>query len=248
MEHHGTFDRKDVSCPVRSHSAVNRGAPLARLRDLPGGRYSPALCGQLFWGLRRALNSFGPAKLHVRIRPVSEAEATHHGTHHDGATMPSFQLTGLSHEQFVPLFALTNEQLLTLGAIRCVATTSFGFPCRISLQDANVGEELLLLPYTHQPAASPYRASGPIFVRRGARQRSTPPGFVPEYVSQRLMSLRGYDADHMMIDAAVCEGEAVAEQLERMFSSAGIAYVHLHNAKRGCYSCLATRVSSESKA
>ena len=162
--------------------------------------------------------------------------------------MPSFQLSGLAHEQFESLFQLSDHQLRELGAVRRVASANVGFPCRVSLQDAEVGEELLLLPYQHQPAASPYRASGPIFVRRGARRRLLPVGTVPSYVSLRLMSLRAYDAEHMMVDATVCEGTTVAEHLEQIFSNAQVAYVHLHNAKRGCFSCLASRVAPEAEA
>ena len=158
--------------------------------------------------------------------------------------MPTFQLSGLDPVPFEALFDLADEQLHALGAVRRIATGSTGFPCRISLQDAEAGDELLLLPYVHQPAASPYHASGPIFIRRGSKRQFAPPGVVPPYVSDRLMSLRAYDATHMMIDATVCEGPATAGQLERLFDNADVAYVHLHNAKRGCFSCLASRVGA----
>ena len=85
---------------------------------------------------------------------------------------PSFQLVGVGHEQFEPLFQLSDEELRQHGAVRQYASESPGYPCRISLQDAEVGDELLLLPYVHQPAASPYRASGPIYVRLGAKRRT----------------------------------------------------------------------------
>lgn len=160
--------------------------------------------------------------------------------------MSRFQLTGISYPQFAPLFELSDEQLSARGAMRYVATANFGFPCRVSLQDAAVGEELLLLPYEHQPAASPYRASGPIFVRRNAIEARLPAGAVPPYVTQRLMSLRAYDAKHLMIDATVCDGAAVAGELERLFANDDVAYVHLHNAKRGCFSCTAHRVTPDS--
>jgi hypothetical protein len=160
--------------------------------------------------------------------------------------MPRFQLCGLPHENFEPLFSLSDEQLLLRGATRKLATENFGFPCRISLQDANIGDELLLLSYVHQPAASPYRASGPIYVRKGARTTHMPPGVVPPYVQQRLISLRAYDASHIMIDAVVSEGTSVAEQLEQLFSNSQTSYVHLHNAKRGCFSCVAKRVEKVS--
>lgn len=156
--------------------------------------------------------------------------------------MPSFQLSGLHHEAFEPMFALSDAQLLSLGAVRRFAAEASGFPCRVSLQDADVGDELLLLPFQHQSAASPYRASGRIFVRRGARQRTLPTGVVPPYVSKRLISLRAYDIDDMMIDASVGEGPSVAVQLDQLFCNRDVAYVHLNNAKRGCFSCLASRV------
>ena len=153
----------------------------------------------------------------------------------------SFQLVGIDHEQFLPLFALSDEELQEHSAKRCFASEAPGYPCRISLEDASVGEELLLLPYLHQPAASPYRASGPIFVRRGAKQRLLAVGEVPRYVTSRLMSVRAYDAAHMMIAATVCEGANAAQEIQQYFGHDNVAYIHLHNAKRGCFSCQVVR-------
>jgi hypothetical protein len=106
----------------------------------------------------------------------------------------SFQLIGLPCEPFAPLFSLPDQALAELDAQRVIATAKPGFPCRISLEDAEIGEELLLLPYTHQPAHSPYRASGPIFVRKSARQCRLAAGVIPDYVRSRQMSVRAYDA------------------------------------------------------
>ena len=156
--------------------------------------------------------------------------------------MASFQLVGLASEPFAKLFALSDQELAALNARRVVAANQPGFPCRVSLTDAEVGDELLLLPYAHQPAGSPYNASGPIYIRKGARQRSLEAGVVTDYVRLRLMSARAYDAAHMIIDAAVCDGTNAASEIERMFGNEAVAYIHLHNAKRGCYSCRADRV------
>jgi hypothetical protein len=156
--------------------------------------------------------------------------------------MSAFRLVGLESAEFVPLFDLDEGELRALGARRRVATETPGFPCRISLQDAAVGEELLLLPFEHLAEDSPYRASGPIYVRRGAQPRTLAPGEVPEYVRARQISLRGYSARHLMVNALVCEGADVAAQIERMFADPKIAYAHLHNARPGCYSCRAERV------
>lgn len=149
----------------------------------------------------------------------------------------SFQLIGLPSEPFASLFSLPDQALAEIDAQRVIATEKPGFPCRISLEDAEIGDELLLLPYAHQPAHSPYRASGPIFVRKSARQCCLPAGVIPDYVRLRQMSVRAYDAAHLMIDAAVCEGKDAAATILRMFDNPDVGYLHLHNAKRGCFSC-----------
>ena len=156
--------------------------------------------------------------------------------------MPSFQLVGLAAEQFEPLFELSDDRLAEAGAMRVLASEHPGYPCRISLLDAVVGEELLLLTYAHHRVASPYQASGPIYVRRGATQRILRPGEVPDYVRLRLISARAYDSAHMMVDAVVCEGVSVGAHIKQFFLDERVEYVHLHNAKRGCFSCLAARV------
>ena len=155
--------------------------------------------------------------------------------------MTSFQLAGLPEAPFQALFDLDDAALARRHARRVVATEAPGYPCRVSLADAHVGDELLLLPFEHQPAASPYRASGPIFVRRNARQAILGVDHVPPYVATRLMSLRAYDPQDLIVQADVCEGGDVAATLKRMFESADVAYIHLHNARRGCFSCVARR-------
>jgi len=156
--------------------------------------------------------------------------------------MQRWQLSGLDPAPFEPLFAMPDDALQQLGVLRRSADEDFGFPCRISLEDAPVGAELLLLPYEHHAAGSPYRASGPIFVRRGAVRRELEPGELPPYVTRRLISLRAYDRAAMMIEASVLDGTAVGDALDELFADRAVAYVHLHNAKRGCYSCRASRV------
>jgi len=153
----------------------------------------------------------------------------------------SFQLTGIPYEPFAALFSLSDRELLEHGAQRVTAAAKPGFPCRVSLADAEIGEELLLLPFVHLPEPSPYRASGPIFVRRAARQYRPAAGEIPDYVRIRLMSVRAYDAAHLMIDAAVCEGPDTASVIRGMFAKRDTAYIHLHNAKRGCFSCRVDR-------
>ncbi|HYP31092.1 MAG TPA: DUF1203 domain-containing protein [Burkholderiaceae bacterium] len=157
--------------------------------------------------------------------------------------MSSFRLVGLAAENFEPFFAMSDAELAALGARRVVADAPVGFPCRVSLADAEAGDELLLLPFEHLSTGSPYRASGPVFVRRGARRAVLAPGEIPPYVTRRWMSVRAYDADDMMVAAEVCDGAEVRAVIERLIADEAVAFIHLHNAKRGCFSCRVERVA-----
>jgi len=158
--------------------------------------------------------------------------------------MISFQLVGLPLEPFASLFDLPDSELTARNVQRVIAATNPGYPCRVSLIDAEVGEELLLLPFEHQPASSPYKASGPIFVRTRASQTCLDPGVIPDYVRRRLISVRAYDNAGQMTDAAVCDGNEAASAIQQMFLDNRVGYIHLHNAKRGCFSCLVNRISA----
>ena len=47
--------------------------------------------------------------------------------------MPKFQLVGLDHTQFAPLFDQSDAELRSQGIVRTRVTTRPGYPCRISL-------------------------------------------------------------------------------------------------------------------
>jgi hypothetical protein len=152
-----------------------------------------------------------------------------------------FRITALDPLPFESLFGLSEAELRARGIQRRRADAAFGYPCRVSLEDALEGEELLLLPWRHHDVDSPYQASGPIYVRRGARRAQLPPGEVPDYVRRRLISLRAYDDAALMVSAEVAEGADVASRLTAVFRDERVRYVHLHNARPGCYSCAAVR-------
>ncbi|PPT39580.1 hypothetical protein XarjCFBP7653_10565 [Xanthomonas arboricola] len=157
--------------------------------------------------------------------------------------MTSFRLTGLDPALFAHLHGLDDVALTRHHAIRVIADADHGFPCRVSLQDARAGEQLLLLPYLHQAADSPYRASGPIFVRAAAVPARLEPDAVPAAIQSRLISLRAYDHRHHLVNAEACAGDQVAAWLHACLDDTQIAYVHLHHARQGCYACRADRVA-----
>ena len=153
----------------------------------------------------------------------------------------SYRITGLPLESFAPLFALSDAELAARGARRVVADTRPGFPCRITLEDAEPGERLILLAFEHQPTASPYRSAGPIFVRESATAAFDRRDAIPEVLHTRLLSVRAYDDADMMVDAEVVDGAEIEPLIIRLFDNPEIAYLHIHNARRGCYAAKAVR-------
>jgi uncharacterized protein DUF1203 len=152
-----------------------------------------------------------------------------------------YTLRGLEPALFEPLFDLDDAALAARGMRWMQADAPIGFPCRISLEDAPVGESVLLLPFTHQDSRSPYRASGPIFVRRGRQKAAELVDELPPYLSLRPLSIRAYDAADEIIDADIVDGRVAEPLIERYLALDAAAYLHIHFARRGCYACRVDR-------
>lgn len=148
----------------------------------------------------------------------------------------AFRISGLCPKPFQAFFGLPDDELAALGIKRYSVDAQPGFPDRIEMKDAEVGQRVLLLNHVHQPANTPYRASHAIFVREGAKQAYDAVDQIPESMRIRLLSLRAFSDDGMMIDADVAEGTALEPVIMRMFANPAVSYVHAHNAKQGCYS------------
>ena len=146
-----------------------------------------------------------------------------------------FQVTALDAEQFRELDGLDNGALASRGVEKRVVDAKPGFPCRVSLVDAEVGETVFLLNFEHQKADTPYRASHAIFVREGAHTAELGKNEVPELLRIRALSVRAFDEHGMMLDADVVEGENLAKLVHRLFENDNVEYLHVHNAGRGCY-------------
>ena len=159
----------------------------------------------------------------------------------------SFQISALPAGRFEQLFALDDRALAALGAKRIVVDATPGVPCRVSLADADPGETAILVPYRHQPADSPYQASGPIYVREGVREAVVPPSTVPELFRTRLLSVRAYDRADLMVDADVVDGRELESAVARFFASAEVSYLHVHFARPGCYACRIDRIPGPSR-
>lgn len=152
-----------------------------------------------------------------------------------------FKISALDIDHFSHLFVLGEDTLSLQGIQRKVVDSNPGYPCRISLQDAEVGEIVLLMNYEHQPALTPFRSSHAIFVRENASQAKPERNEVPTMFRHRLLSVRAFDASGMMIDADVVDGERLETVIEPMLKNINTDYLHLHNAKLGCYVGLVKR-------
>lgn len=153
----------------------------------------------------------------------------------------NYQLRGLEPALFEKLFELDDAELAGRGIRRMRVDAPVGFPCRVTLEDAPVGVEVLLLPFTHQDSRSAYRASGPIFVRRGFAETRRIVGSLPPYLTRRLLSVRAYDHADMMVAAEVVEGARAEPLFRDLLARADVSYLHVHFAKRGCFGCRVER-------
>jgi hypothetical protein len=154
----------------------------------------------------------------------------------------SFQITALDPKPFEHLFDLTADQLKQQNAVRVTANESPGFPCRVSLMDANIGDTLILVNHQHLNVASPYAATHAIYVRQGVKQAQPPKSTVPDVLATRLLSIRAFDKSGMMQQADVVDGQTLAQHLPKMFENPKIAHIDIHNAKQGCFAARAHRM------
>lgn len=149
-----------------------------------------------------------------------------------------FRIQGLPAEKFRHLFTLSDEELLQAGAVRRIADGPR--PCRISLTDAKAGEELILVNYEHHPVASPYRMRFAIYVRRG-EETFDAVDTVPEQLRTRMLAVRAFDRDAMMVGWELADGQELEGAIGRLFGDPRAAYLHVHFAAPGCYAARVER-------
>lgn len=152
-----------------------------------------------------------------------------------------FRIAGLPIAAFKSYFAMSNAELSMRDALRLVVDRRPGFPCRVSLRDADPGEIVLLLNYEHLPVATPYRSKHAIFVRHNAEEASLEVNEIPEMFRARLLSVRAFSNEGMLLDADVVEGYDLVFPIDRMLEMQQVSYLHIHNAKPGCFAARVDR-------
>ncbi|MGP9802708.1 DUF1203 domain-containing protein [Rheinheimera sp. NSM] len=155
----------------------------------------------------------------------------------------SYQIQPLPARRFAPLFNLTQAELQQQGIVRRLVDKATGFPCRLSLNDAPPGDVVLLLNYSHLPKSGPYQSSYAIYISQSGVTAATwpEPGTVPAMIARKMLSLRAFDAQQMMLDARLCQGTAADAQIRELLALPGCDTVHIHAAAWGCYLAMARR-------
>lgn len=146
----------------------------------------------------------------------------------------TYMIEGLASDQFAPLFALNDTELAAINARRMTATSDRGFPCRISLDDAKAGEEVILLHHVSHDVDTPFRSAYAIYVRAGV-DAATYRDALPPAFAGRTMAFRGFDAAGMLVAAQLAPGEAGDDVIRALFANPSIAYIHAQYATNGCF-------------
>lgn len=146
----------------------------------------------------------------------------------------TYRIKGLEPAPFAPLFELDDAQLAARGMTRMTVDTP-NFPCRISLRDCEIGDEVILLNHVSHDGDNPYRASHAIFVSRSAREPAEYADSVPPALDRRILSLRAFDEQGMMVDAALAQPGEADPAIRRLLANPAATHIDAHNAIRGCF-------------
>jgi Protein of unknown function (DUF1203) len=153
----------------------------------------------------------------------------------------TYKITGLSPAAHAHLFEMDDAQLALINARRLTAGASKGFPCRVSLEDAREGENLILFHHVSHDVATPYRSAYAIYIRENATEAVEYVDETPPVFEGRPIALRGFDADGNLRNAALALPGQADTRIRELFANAEIVYIHAHNAAHGCFSAAIER-------
>ena len=156
----------------------------------------------------------------------------------------SFIIQGLAVEPFQQFFTMSDADLGRHHIVRRTASAKPGFPCRVTLEDAEPGESLLLMNFEHHATTSPYRSSYAIYVRENAVASQFFENECPPVFLNRPMAFRAFDKESMLIDAALSLTNNHAAVIEKLFINEAVVYIDAHNAAHGCFAARVNRAIS----
>jgi len=156
----------------------------------------------------------------------------------------TYRIRGLDPALFADQFALDDAGLARRRARREIAGEG-RYPCRVTLEDAAPGEELLLTHHVNHAVESPYRNAFAIYVRAEAHEAAEYIDSLPPVLRGRPIALRAYTANGDLHRAALALADDVDAQLRALLADGQVAYIDAHNAMHGCFAARIERHGHE---
>lgn len=147
----------------------------------------------------------------------------------------SYVVLGLQPGRFAHFFNQTRQVLSAHGIIRKTVDAAPGYPCRVSLEDAPVGETVLLMNYESHAAETPYRSSYAIYVRENQSGSAVYEDTLPPVFANRPIALRQFNPEGMLVGATIAQGDRLEPAILQALERNDVAYIHAHNAAHGCF-------------
>jgi hypothetical protein len=148
----------------------------------------------------------------------------------------TYMIKGLPRGRFAGLLGRGDAELAARGARRIVADKDFGYPCRVSLEDAASGETLILLNHVSHDVEGPYRTTHAILVREQAEEIAPLIDETPPVFARRTLSLRAFDAAGDLVASRVAGPEEHDRAIRDLLSDRQVDHIDAHNAGHGCFS------------
>lgn len=147
----------------------------------------------------------------------------------------TYKIRGIDPAPYRHLVGASEAELAEAGAVRVMAACSPGYPCRASLVDAEIGETLILINHVSHDVETPYRSAFAVYLRESAEEPAEFVDQLPPVFDNRPLSLRAFDSDGMLANAALAMPGKAEESVHALLADDNIAYIDAHNAAQGCF-------------
>lgn len=153
----------------------------------------------------------------------------------------TYRISGLKPADFRHLIGQSEAVLAAHNARRVTASSKPGYPCRVTLEDAEPGETLILLHHVSHDVATPFRSAYAIYVRERAAAATELVDALPPVFSGRALAFRAFDEKGDLRAARLAQPGEAEEAIHTLFEDPAIAYLDAHNAAPGCFAARVER-------
>jgi hypothetical protein len=153
----------------------------------------------------------------------------------------TYRIEGLPGDAYSHLIQMCEGELEAHHARRVRADSKPGFPCRVTLEDAEPGESLILFNHVSHDVPTPFRSAYAVYVREIAAGPACYVDEPPPVFAGRALGLRGFDSEGMLSGALLALPGEADEKIRELFDRPEIATIHAHNAAAGCFAARIVR-------